>query len=804
METSGLTEDAAKQRLKQYGPNVISVRQRNPVYILIRQFTGNPLIIILAAATFISYLLGQTTSSYYIFIIIILSVLLGFVNEYAAEKTIDDLLKKISPTAIVERSGEKKEIPVSEITIGDLIFLSPGAIVPADLQLTEPQNLEIDQAALTGEAKAVHKNDKDKAYMGTTVVSGSSQGIVIAIGRETEFGKIAKAAVFIKPETEFQKGLADFGQLIIKLVIVLTAAIFVINALLGHYWLTSLLFALAIAVGLTPELLPVIVTVSLSRGAGKLAKYGVVVKRLLSLENLGNMDILCTDKTGTLTEGHLDVVDYVDSEGKKNTSVLTYSLLSTSVLLHHKVIGNDIDRALWDFSIKNKIEIDKKFKKIYEVPFDYEKKAMYSVVTNNGETILIVKGSPDMIVSYCGSRVDKKKLLEKFAALNKDGLRAIAVAIKKINKKSEYSWKDIADLDFYGYVSFLDIPKKTAKEALEKLQRLNVEIKIITGDNEIITQKICREVNFPIKKLLLGKDIDKLAENELRNIVLKTNVFAKINPQQKLKIITALRQKEHTVGYMGDGINDVPAIHASDVGISVNSAIDVAKDSASIVLLKKSLDVLAGGILEGRKTFNNTIKYILMAASSNFGNMFSAAGASFFLPFLPATPVQILLTNGLYDISQLPIPSDNVDRESLIRPRHWNINFIRNYMLFFGPLSSIFDFITFAVLIFVFHARESVFQTGWFIESLITQILVVFVIRTTRTPFFFSRPSPWLILTCLLTTATAVLLPFSPLAKTLGLIPPSVTYFLIVIILAATYLLLVEIVKNLFLKRYNL
>ena len=815
-EASGLTEPEIIKRQKEYGLNILKRARANFFSILLRQFTGNPLIIILAAATFFSFLLGQQISSYYIFAMIILSVLLGLCNEYTAEKTVDTLLKKISPTALVERKGEKLEIPVSHLTIGDIVLLSQGSIIPADLRLIETKDLEVNQSALTGEAKTVFKtseviknpksltNIDNIGYMGTIVESGSAKGVVIQIGGNTQFGKIAQESSFVKPITDFQAGLQKFGNLIIKVIIIMTIVIFAVNALLGHLLIDSLLFSLAIAVGLTPELLPIIVTVSLAHGAGKLAKKHIVVKQLISIENLGNMDVLCTDKTGTITEGKIDVIDYVNLNGKKNNTVLNYALLCNTAIVHHKALGNAIDVSLWEYAIKNKIEIDKKIKKIDEEEFDYNRKAMYTVFEENGKTTLIAKGAPDNIVELCQNIKDKKALHKKLADLNNDGLRMVAIATKRVANKQEYSWDDVNGMTFEGYVTFLDIPKKSAKEALDKLHELNVQTKIITGDNEIITQKICREIGIEIKQILLGNEIEKLTDEELMGKVNDTDVFARVSPDQKLRIINLLQKNGHTVGYLGDGINDLPSLHSADVGISVNTAVDVAKDTASVVLLRKGLDVITDGIIEGRKTFNNTIKYILMATSSNFGNMFSAAGASFFLTFLPMTPVQILLTNGLYDVSQLSIPSDNVDLESLVKPRHWNINFIKNYMIFFGPLSSIFDFATFAIMLFVFHARNSFFQTGWFIESIATEILVVFVIRTARTPFFFSRPGKWLIITCLSLVSVGILLPLSPVASALGLVRLPLNYYMILILLVCAYLLLVELVKNLFLKKYNL
>jgi len=815
---SGLTETEVLERQKIYGLNTIHKRKVNLISIITRQFKSNPLIIILALATFISFALGQQISSYYILGMILVSILLGVWNEYGAEKTIDALLKKISPTALVIRDDQKLEIPIAQLTIGDVVLLSQGSIIPADLRLITTNDLEINQSSLTGESKTSFKIAENLsvqpeglnkmaniAFMGTSVDSGSGKGVVIKIGKDTEFGKIAKSTLYIKPETDFEKGLAGFGRFLVKVIFILTGVIFAVNALLGHHLLDSLLFSLAIAVGLTPELLPVIVTVSLSHGAGKLAKKKVVAKQLIAIENLGNMDTLCTDKTGTLTEGNIELIDFLDTKGEKNIRVLTSALLCNSAIIHHKVIGNGIDAAIWKYAIKNNHKPDPSIIKVEEEPFDYNKKAMYTVVEEKESYTLIVKGTPQTILSYCKKDKLTQNLEKKFEDLSNDGLRIVAIATKSVQKKNAYSWEnDIENLTLLGYMTFLDIPKLSVKEALVKLKNLNVAVKVITGDNEIVTQKVCREVGMEVTGVLLGVEIEKLNDAQLKEKVMTANVFARVTPDQKMRVIQAIQSNGHTVGYLGDGINDIPPLRNSDVGISVNTAVDVAKDAAAIVLLRKSLDVIADGIMEGRKTFNNTIKYILMGTSSNFGNMFSAAGASFFLPFLPMTPVQILLTNGLYDMSQLTIPTDNVDPESLIKPRHWNINFIRNYMIFFGPISSLYDFLTFGVMYFLFKARGPLFQTGWFIESMATEILVIFVIRTSRTPFFLSRPSKWLLVACVGIVGMSLLIPFSPLAAQLGFVTPPPLYFIILIALVSTYLLLVGTLKQIFLKKFSL
>lgn len=814
---SGLLSQTAEIRQVKYGLNIIHPKKANGWRILWRQISGNPLIIILIIATSVSYFIGQTVSAYYIFGMIILSIGLGFWNEFSAERIVQALLNKISLSAVVMRDDEKIEVPVSHITIGDIVLLAPGSIIPADIRLIEIGNLEVNESALTGEAKTVFKTSDalskipagiggydNIGFMGTVVTSGWGKGVVFNIGKGTEFGKIAQEVSFVRPETDFQRGLRHFGGLIAKVIIVLAVGIFGINALLGHSLIDSILFALAIAVGLTPELLPIIVTVSLSHGAGKLAKKHVISKQLIAIENLGNMDVLCTDKTGTLTEGIIQVEGAVDASNKLKPELFKLSIACNSAVHHHKVIGNSIDVALWEYAHKENIGLPNGFDKIIEEPFDYSRQAMFCVAKYDGELKLIAKGAPEVILKLCKTPDDTSKAQQLFVSLSKQGLRVVAVATKSIKEKSEYNWDDMSQMNFQGFVTLRDIPKKSASESIRKLADLRVTVKILTGDSEIITEHICNEVGLPINGILLGKDLAKLKGKELYAAVSEANVFARVTPEQKLLIIQILQKNGHTVGFLGDGINDVPSLHNADVGISVNTAVDVAKDAASIVLLRKGLSTIADGIMEGRKTFSNTLKYILMGTSSNFGNMFSAAGASFFLQFLPMLPSQILLNNGLYDISQISIPSDNVDEESLIKPQYWDINFIKKYMLFFGPISSIYDFLTFGMMLFVFHASGSLFQTGWFVESLATQVLVVFVIRTARMPFYKSRPSKWLVISCFSVVGIGALLPFLPFAGSLGFTPLPSLYFIALAFLVGTYLILVSILKSQFLKRFSL
>lgn len=813
----GLSASEAARRLATYGANTIRGKKFNVWKLLWRQIGGNPLVLILVTATTISYATGQRTSAYYIFGMIILSAALGFWNEFAAERTVHDLLKKVSLTVVVRRAGKKEEVPVSQLTMGDLVYLSQGSIVPADLRLLEAENLELDQSALTGESKTVYKvahavttqprglNDYGNiAFMSSTVTSGFGMGVVVAVGKQTEFGKIAHEASFIKPETDFQKGLRRFGNLIVKVILWLAAGIFAVNFFLGHAFIDSLLFALAIAVGLTPELLPIIVTISLSRGAGKLAKKHVICKQLIAIENLGNMDVLCTDKTGTLTEGKIVVTGTRDTAGRADPELIRLGIWCNSAIRHHKILGNAIDVALWQAADEQHISLPAGPRKVFEEPFDYERRAMFSVIEQDGKRTLIAKGAPVTILDYCAPGHGTKTAHHTVNDLNAQGLRLVALATKEVPAKKDYTWEDLQDVHFQGFVTFQDIPKKNVARSIRKMERLGVALKIVTGDSDLVTKHICQEVGVPAEHVITGDELMKLSAEEQQKAVQECTVFARMTPSQKLHVIELLRAAGHTVGYMGDGINDIPALHSADVGISVNTAVDVAKDAAPIVLLRKGLDVISEGIVEGRRTFSNTVKYILMGTSSNFGNMFSAAGASAFLPFLPMSPSQILLNNSLYDISQVSIPTDNVDEESLRKPRHWDIKFIKYYMLFFGPISSLYDFLTFGTMLWIFHAKQPLFQTGWFVESLATQVLVIFIIRTSRRPFFKSRPSGWLTLTCLGMVAVGLLLPFSPLAHSLGFVALPPLYFLSLLLLVTTYLLLVMWLRSKFLRRFSL
>lgn len=771
--------------------NEISNKKFSAWKIFLRQFK-NPLLLVFIVATIVSYVLGQTIEAVVIWIVMFLSVSSGFWNEYRAEKTVQDLIKRISFKVKIKRNGEEKEIYVSEILIGDEVILFPGTVIPADIKLIDSNNIEINESSLTGESMPVYKKNGDIVYMGTIVTGGSASGVVFAIGIDTKFGKISSMLSKVKPETEFEKGLRDFSTLLAKIAGISVFLIIVFGALLHHPIIETILFALTVAMGITPELLPLIVTLSLSYGAKKMAKKDVIVKEFVSIEDLGNMEILCTDKTGTLTEGKISVNSYSDLDGNKSDDLLRKALICNSEFSQGHSHNDTIDRSIVDFSKSINFDLGKMPQKLFEVPFNYEKRFMAIGIKEEEKNTIICKGSTETIIDKidCSKEI-KEKILDNSQKMQREGFRVIAVASATTTK--EILPENIKDLKFDGFVSFSDVPKKDLKESLKKFEDLGVEIKIITGDNEIVAAKVAEEAGFVYGKILVKEKIEKMNDEELFEAAKNCGIFARVSPSQKTRIIEVLKRGGRTVGFMGDGINDSPALHIADVGISVNTGTDVAKDAASIVLLKKNLIVIADGIKEGRMTFQNTIKYILMGTSSDFGNMLSAAAASIFLPFLPMTPVQVLLTDILYDFSQFAIPTDNVDPDQIKMPKNWNIKYIKRFMLLFGPISTLYDFLTFGLMYFVFHATGSLFQTGWFVESLITEILVVFVIRTRKVPFWKSRAGNALIATCLSVVAIGIILPFSPFAKYLAFTPLPLLFFVFLIGITLTYLVLVEI-----------
>lgn len=817
----GLSSLEARRRLRQFGENVIYKKKRNrPLLALLEKFRS-PLLVILIAVSVVSFFVGQKTNGTILLFMVGLSVILDFINTYKSESAVEKLVSQVITTATVLRDGEQKEIPLRDIVPDDIIFLSAGDVVPADCQILQSDDFFINQSSLTGESFPVEKvptkndtndesplNRNDLVFMGTSAVTGFATAQVLQTGQLTEYGQIASRLTQADSETDFEKNIRRFSWFIVRLTFIMVSFVFIINIVANNIgWFDAFIFSIAIAVGLTPELLPVIISVSLSHGSIKMAKKSVIVKNLNAIQNLGNLNILCTDKTGTLTKNHIELIRYVDGAGNTSEDTLLHAYLNS---YHHTGIKNPLDTAVKEYK---KLAVQK-YKKIDEIPFDFIRRRQSLVVQNDKERLLITKGAPEQIFSICshylqGQRIIKfsnrvqKTVAAQFESLSNDGFRVLAIASKDIHDQGRVYSKDIEkNLTFVGFVAFLDPAKESARGAIQEFAELGMEIKILTGDNELLTKKICQEINVTIKGVYTGEQISKLNEVQLQNVAREATIFARISPEQKERIVASLRKSGQVVGYLGDGINDAPALKAADVGISVNNAVDVAKETADIILLEKSLRVLKDGVMEGRKTFHNSLKYILMGLSSNFGNMFSMLGASVMLPFLPMLPTQVLLNNFLYDSSQLSLPSDHVDAEDIRRPTKWNFSFIRRYMLTFGLISSVFDFLTFYLLYRVFALAGSAFQTGWFIESIATQILVIYVIRSKKIPFLQSAPSRLLFLNTLLMVIVAWLLPFSPFAKLLSFkaLPPLI--LLSIVGLVFIYLILVEISKRIF-YRYN-
>jgi Mg2+-importing ATPase len=835
---SGLSSKEAEDRIGTYGRNVLAERRRRTGAVEFLYHLKNPLVIILLVAGAISvFVIGDLVSASIIFFIVLLSVILDVYQESRAENAAEKLKEKVATTATILRDGTKREVRLSEIVPGDIVYLSAGDIVPADSRAINAKDLYINQSALTGESFPVEKNaapltKKEEAitewdnflFLGTSVVSGTATAVVVKTGSSTEFGKIAKRLVTREPETEFERGLTRFGSLMVEVTLALVLFVFFINTLRFVFYRSSiqydafdsLLFAVALAVGLTPELLPMIMSINLSKGALEMSKKGVIVKRLASIQNFGNMDVFCTDKTGTLTENKITLVMHVDIDGKNSDKVLIYSYLNS---YHETGLKSPLDDAILKYK---SIDITN-YEKVDEIPFDFTRRRVTIVVDREGERFLLTKGAPEEILrvcSYCESSEGifditnefHKQIEKEYYDLSTQGFRVLAVSYKKSReKKQQYSVNDETDMVFLGFVAFLDPPKADAKESLQVLNRDHIELKILTGDNELVTKTTCDQLGFEIKGVLLGSELVHMQDDALIRVVEEANIFARVTPAQKDRIMNALKFNGHVVGFLGDGINDAPSLRTADVGVSVENAVDVAKESADIILLQKSLGVLGDGVLEGRKTFGNTMKYINMGTSSNFGNMFSVAGASMFLPFLPMMPTQILLNNLLYDLSEATIPTDNVDPEYIEKPKRLDISYIRRFMVVFGPLSSIFDFLTFFVMLLLFGVPVSLlskpqvfqFQTAWFIESLCTQTLVVFVIRTRKTPSFRSRPSKFLLFSSLAVVFSALILPSTPIGALFKFKAPPLLFFLILAGLVGAYLLLVELFKKWFVKRYS-
>lgn len=807
---SGLDVAEAARRLAAAGPNAILSHRARRLHVLLQQLR-NPLLLLLLAAAVVSIAVGERADALIILVIVFISVGLGFINEYRSETAVEALHSTIRHTAVVTRGGRAVDLSVTELVPGDIVHLDVGEVVPADLRLLETNALQTDEAVLTGESQPAEKRTEPApakgspldlpscAFMGTVIRAGTGRGVVVGTGRQTAFGRIAQGLQERPPETAFQLGLRAFSKLLIRVTVVLTASIFIINAALRRPLLDAALFALAIAVGLTPQLLPAIVTISLSTGARRLARQKVVVKRLVSIEDLGNIEVLFTDKTGTLTEGRLSFAGGVDPGGTPLPDLLLLGLLCNSAVVEDgsPVSGNPLDLALWQGAAAPSAPVAD-YRRLAEVPFDYQRRLMSVLVEGpDGRRRMITKGAPEAVLERCNNAAHRAD--ETLQRLFTAGTRVVGVATRDGTGLTALGIDDERDLTLEGFLTFADPPKDGAAESLARLRALGITVKVVTGDNALVAQRVCADLGMEVAGTLEGSSLDDLSDQDLAAALPETTIFARVTPEQKSRIIRVQRGLRTDVAFLGDGVNDAVALHDADVGISVDTGADVAKDAADIVMLQKDLRVLADGVVEGRRIFSNTIKYVLMGTSSNFGNMFSAAGASLFLKFLPMLPTQILLNNLLYDISEMTIPTDRVDEELLRRPSFWDTRFIRRFMSFFGPISSVYDFATFGVMLWVFHAGESLFQTAWFAESLATQTLVIFVIRTRRVPFFRSRPSRPLLLTTLAAAGLGVALPFvPPAARLLGFTPLPVRLLGILALMVVTYLLLVEAGKGWF------
>jgi len=828
---NGLIGDEVEDRRRRYGPNEVAREKKRSLPARLLDNLKNPLVILLMVLGTISFLTGDMRATAVIGIMVVLGVVLRFFQELRADNSAEKLRAMVKTTATVLRGGERREVPLQELVPGDIVYLSAGDMIPADVRLLTAKDLYINQAALTGESMPVEKTAvlpapdvqnplemADIGFLGSNVESGAGTAMVVQTGARTYFGSMAASITGVRIETSFDRGINQFTWLMIQFILVMVPAVFLFNGLSKGNWLEAFLFALAVAVGLTPEMLPMIVTVNLSQGAIDLSAKKVIVKRLNSIQNLGAMDVLCTDKTGTITRGRITLERHLDVSGNENEEILHLGYLNS---FHQTGLKNLLDMAVLEHvGIGEKVAALGTFRKVDEIPFDFLRKRMSVILEDqSGNHLLLCKGAVEEIFQICTDVEVRGEVLPRTPehdahrqklvdGLNSEGFRVIALAYKKFpsgEKKSEYSVKDEAGLTLKGFLAFLDPPKESASEAIQRLRTLNVSVHILTGDNELVTKTICGQVGLPVDRVLLGPDIEGMSDAALQAAVEGVTIFAKLSPAHKQRIIRAMQQHAHVVGFLGDGINDAPALRAADVGISVDSAVDIAKEASDIILLETSLNVLEQGVVEGRRIFGNILKYIRMAASSNFGNMFSVVGASLFLPFLPMLPIQVLVNNLLYDFSQTTIPTDTVDPEWLTRPRKWEIGNLRRYIVFIGPISSIFDYATFFVMIYVFGAwtNAALFHTGWFVESLFTQTLIIHVIRTNKIPFLQSRASVPLIATSLAIVAIGAWLPVSPLAATLGFVALPAMYWPILGAMLLAYVVLTQVVKTWFIKRFG-
>ena len=822
---AGLTQAEAEDRARKAGQNEVAGEHTQGWFIRLLKILRNPLVVLLAALSIISFATGDARAGTVMAAMVVLGAGLRFLQEARADAAAAKLKAMIHVTATVVRDGNAKEMPLRDLVPGDIVKLSAGDMIPGDLRVLSSKDLFVSQGSITGESLPVEKFHEAESgiearavsspaeignacFMGTSVESGTATAVVVTTGVNTYLGSMAGAIAEQPPPTSFDVGLNRFTWLMIQLMMVMVPLVFLINGFTKHDWKGAFFFALAVAVGLTPEMLPMIVSVCLSKGALAMSRKKVIVKRLNAIQNFGGMDVLCTDKTGTLTEDRVVLMRHCNVLGRESDEVL----LDGYLISHFQTgLRNLLDRAILDTPDFHAQTVLEKYKKLDEIPFDFTRRMMSVLVEDpEGKAILLTKGAPEEMFRHCSqfeldgnlSPMDSKLIggfKEEFESLSSDGFRVLAVATKELQGKTICSRDDERDLVLRGYVAFLDPPKSTAGSAVEALRKHGVAVKILTGDNQLISRKVCRDVGLSADPMLLGADVERMSDEELSEAAPKTTLFARLSPAHKQRVIRALRARGHVVGFLGDGINDAPALRAADIGISVDTATDIARESADLILLDKDLMVLEGGVTEGRKVFANIVKYIRMGASSNFGNMFSVLGASAFLPFLPMAPIQVLTNNLLYDFSQVPIPADAVDGEQVARPRPWNIDEIRRFILFIGPISSIFDYTTYFVMLWVFNcwdpARAPLFQTGWFVESLMTQTLIIHVIRTNRIPFIQSRASLPLMLTTLSIMAFGMWLPWSPLASALGLVRLPGLYWPILALTLLAYMGLTQAIK---------
>jgi Mg2+-importing ATPase len=812
----GLTNNEAAVRQRRFGSNLLKPKKSSGnVTLLIGQF-NSPIMIILLVAAGLSFFLHDRTDTLIILTIVFVSGLLGFWQERGATNAIKKLLSIVQIKAAVLRDGKEIEIPTEAIVPGDIVILNAGDVIPGDCLVLESKDLFLDEATLTGETFPVEKKEGiiaadaplgqrlNTLYMGTHVVSGSAKAVVVHTGQETEFGKVSERLKLRPPETDFEQGIRRFGYLLTEVTMILVLTIFAVNVFLHRPVLDSFLFSLALAIGLTPQMLPAIISINLAHGTKNMARLKVIVKRLAAIENFGTMNVLCSDKTGTLTDGVVHVNAALDPEGKESEKTLLYAFINAS---YESGFTNPIDDAIRTY---RQFDLSA-YTKLNEVPYDFIRKRLSILVAKDNTHLVITKGALANILAVCssaeaadGGAVSLSQMAgqiqQQYEEVSRQGFRVLGIAMRDVGVQTTISKEHEADMTFLGFLVLSDPPKPGIIDTISELKQLGISLKVITGDNHLVAAAVGPQIGFSHPRMLTGPDLRQLSDGALLNQVNDTDIFAEVEPNQKERILLALKKAGNVVGYMGDGINDASALHTADVGISVDTAVDVAKEAADIVLLEKDLKVLVEGVKEGRKTFANTLKYVLMATSANFGNMFSMAGASLFLPFLPLLPKQILLTNLMTDFPEMTIASDGVDVEMVEKPRRWDIAFIRRFMLTFGLVSSVFDYLTFGVLLLLLHATPEQFRTGWFVESVISAAVIVLVVRTRR-PFIKSRPGKYLLITTLSVAAAALILPFTPIAKPLGFggLPPFVLFLMVCIV--GLYILAAELAKALFYRR---